>query len=203
MKASITTNPLQLHTAAHMRALVLLASATALDNGVGDLPAMGYNTWNDLRCDGVNADAIVALADRLVDSGLASLGFRYLNVDDCWARATLDADGALVPDPATFPHGLEPVVAHVHARGLKFGIYADRGFRTCAFRPGSKGHEALHARQFAEWGVDYLKHDGCYSPNVSAWRSAPARRRLIPTDAPARSCDAAAPSKIMRRCATR
>ena len=33
------------------------ASCAALDNGVGELPAMGYNTWNDLRCEGVIADA--------------------------------------------------------------------------------------------------------------------------------------------------
>ena len=149
-----------------MRLALALASCAALDNGVGELPAMGYNTWNDLRCEGVTADALVELADMMVSLGLADLGYRYMNVDDCWSRATLAPDGALVPDGAAFPAGLEPVVAHVHGAGLRFGIYADRGLRTCAFRPGTKGFERLHAAQFAAWGVDYLKHDGCYAPNL-------------------------------------
>jgi len=56
-------------------------------------------------------------------------------------------------------------VEHVHSKGLLFGIYGDRGWKTCAFRPGSRGHEQTHAQQFATWGVDYLKHDSCWASN--------------------------------------
>ena len=133
---------------------------------VGRLPAMGYNTWNDLRCDGVSGARIVALAEGLVASGLAARGFTFLNIDDCWHEELHGPGGELVPAAAAFPEGLGPVVDAVHGLGLKFGIYADRGFFTCAFRAGSRGREATHARQFAAWGVDYLKYDSCWAPNV-------------------------------------
>ena len=60
---------------------------------------------------------------------------------------------------------------YLHARGLKFGIYQVPVDKTCAQyfdgypgATGSQGHEAQDARQFAAWGVDYLKYDWC-SPN--------------------------------------
>ena len=33
--------------------------------------------------------------------------------------------------------------------------------------PGSEGHEEQDAKTFAEWGVDMLKFDGCYSNDSS------------------------------------
>jgi len=54
---------------------------------------------------------------------------------------------------------------------LKFGIYEVPVDKTCGQyfgsypgATGSQGHEAQDARQFAAWGVDYLKYDWC-SPN--------------------------------------
>jgi alpha-galactosidase len=51
---------------------------------------------------------------------------------------------------------------------LKFGIYEVPGTKTCAQSTGaysgatgSQGHEQQDARQFAAWGVDYLKYDWC------------------------------------------
>ena len=46
---------------------------------------------------------------------------------------------------------------------MKFGMYTDRGNKTCAGRPGSGGHEVLDADTFASWGVDYLKEDSCHA----------------------------------------
>lgn len=55
----------------------------------------------------------------------------------------------------------------VHSLGLKFGIYNDYGTKTCGGYPGIIGHEATDAQTFADWGVDYVKLDGCYSdPNT-------------------------------------
>jgi hypothetical protein len=51
----------------------------------------------------------------------------------------------------------------VHSKGLKFGLYQNWGEKTCAGYPGVSGHEEQDAQQFAEWGVDYVKLDGCYS----------------------------------------
>ena len=57
------------------------------------------------------------------------------------------------------------LVEYVHGKGLLFGLYGDRGWKTCAFRPGSGGLEGVHAAQFARWGVDYLKYDSCWASN--------------------------------------
>lgn len=52
----------------------------------------------------------------------------------------------------------------VHARGLKLGIYGDLGTLTCGGYPGTTlDHVKQDAQRFAEWGVDMLKLDGCYS----------------------------------------
>ena len=52
---------------------------------------------------------------------------------------------------------------YIHSLGLKFGLYSDAGFTTCALRPGSLGYETIDAETYAEWGVDYLKYDNCHS----------------------------------------
>lgn len=51
----------------------------------------------------------------------------------------------------------------MHSRGLKFGIYEDYGNFTCAGYPGILGSLELDAFTFAEWNVDFVKLDGCYS----------------------------------------
>ena len=47
--------------------------------------------------------------------------------------------------------------------GLNFGIYEDYGNYTCAGYPGILGHLKIDAQTFADWKVDYVKLDGCYS----------------------------------------
>lgn len=54
----------------------------------------------------------------------------------------------------------------VHSKGLLFGIYEDIGTNTCAGYPGSADHFELDAQTFADWGVDYVKLDGCYTKNM-------------------------------------
>ena len=51
----------------------------------------------------------------------------------------------------------------MHSKGLKLGIYEDFGTHTCAGFPGSEYYLELDAQTFADWGIDYLKLDGCYS----------------------------------------
>ncbi|WP_434449971.1 glycoside hydrolase family 27 protein [Lentzea sp. E54] len=123
-------------------------------------PPMGWNSWNRFGCD-VGDEMVRETADVMVESGMLAAGYVYLNIDDCWMASERGPDGRLVPDPKKFPDGLKPVVDYVHARGLKFGIYATAGTKTCAGYPGSLGHEQTDARSFAEWGVDYLKYDNC------------------------------------------
>ena len=60
-------------------ALQLLAvwSVRGLDNGVGVTPPLGYNTWNDFRCN-VNASDILNVARTMKANGLLGKGFEYI-----------------------------------------------------------------------------------------------------------------------------
>lgn len=42
-------------------------------------------------------------------------------------------------------------------------MYGDFGTLTCAGYPGSINHLQKDAQTFANWGVDYIKLDGCYA----------------------------------------
>ncbi|SFI90744.1 NPCBM/NEW2 domain-containing protein [Amycolatopsis sacchari] len=122
-------------------------------------PPMGWNDWNSFRC-GITETIVKETADALVRTGLRDAGYRYVNVDDCWASAR-DTEGHLTADPVTFPSGMAALASYVHARGLRFGIYTAAGAKTCEGRPASGGHYEQDARDFADWGVDYVKLDWC------------------------------------------
>ncbi|GAB3435098.1 NPCBM/NEW2 domain-containing protein [Actinophytocola sediminis] len=140
----------------------LVAQVRAQADTLVPTPPMGFNNWNAFGCD-VNEALIRETADILVSSGLADLGYEYVNIDDCWSARERDQDGRLVPDPVKFPNGIAGVADYVHGLGLKLGIYGDAGTRTCAGYPGSLGTEELDARTWADWGVDYLKYDNCHN----------------------------------------
>jgi len=143
--------------------------ARALGDGLALTPPMGFNNWNTTGC-AITEDLIVATADIFVSSGLSAAGYRYVNIDDCWAAPERDAvTGRLVPRPDTFPHGIKWLADYVHGKGLKLGIYATAGTLTCArTMPGSLGHEEVDAQTFADWDVDYLKYDNCNNEGVPA-----------------------------------
>lgn len=51
-----------------------------------------------------------------------------------------------------------------HSLGLKLGIYEDLGKMTCMGYPGTTLDKVeMDAETFAEWKVDMLKLDGCFS----------------------------------------
>ncbi|OEL34989.1 Alpha-galactosidase [Dichanthelium oligosanthes] len=64
-----------------------------LANGLGSAPPMGWNSWNHFQCDGNGEVVIRETADALVSTGLAALGYKYVNIDDCWAEPNRDATG--------------------------------------------------------------------------------------------------------------
>jgi alpha-galactosidase len=128
-------------------------------DGLALTPPMGWNSWNKFGCN-VSEQLIEQAADALVATGMKDAGYQYVVIDDCW-QVSRDAQGRIVADPQRFPHGMPALVSDVHARGLRFGLYSDAGTGTCQKRPGSKDHEAIDAKTYAEWGVDYLKYDWC------------------------------------------
>jgi alpha-galactosidase len=129
-------------------------------------PPMGWNSWNKYACN-IDEALVRRQADAMAASGMKDVGYRYIIIDDCWQKSR-DADGNIVADPERFPSGIKALVDYVHSKGLKFGIYSDAGALTCGGRPGSAGHEFQDARQYAKWGVDYLKYDWCYTGTRNA-----------------------------------
>ncbi|GGJ07598.1 alpha-galactosidase [Streptomyces brasiliensis] len=150
---------------------VRAAAAPAPADGLALTPPMGFNNWNSTHCRAeFNEDMVKGIADLFVEKGLKDAGYQYVNLDDCWALPSRDANGKLVPDPARFPNGIKAVADYIHAKGLKLGIYTSAGTKTCnsAGFPGALGHEYSDAQQFADWGVDYLKYDNCNNQGVDA-----------------------------------
>lgn len=130
-------------------------------------PPMGWNSWNVFH-ENINEKQIQEIADVMVSSGLRDAGYIYLNLDDNWMHTKRDANGDLQNHPTTFPSGMKALADYIHDKGLKFGVYGDRGKRTCHHynskwdsENGSYMHEEQDAKKFAEWGVDYLKYDNC------------------------------------------
>ncbi len=145
--------------------------ASAVDNGLARTPQMGFNNWNSTGCGSqFNESMVEGIADLFVSEGLKSVGYQYVNLDDCWALPNRNASGDLVADPARFPHGIKAVADYVHSKGLKFGLYSSAGTMTCnsAGFPGGLGHEQQDANLWASWGVDYLKYDNCNNQGVDA-----------------------------------
>eukprot|EP01117_Protostelium_nocturnum_P006348 TRINITY_DN2295_c0_g1_i1.p1 TRINITY_DN2295_c0_g1~~TRINITY_DN2295_c0_g1_i1.p1 ORF type:complete len:381 (+),score=95.78 TRINITY_DN2295_c0_g1_i1:101-1243(+) len=131
------------------------------NNGLGITPQMGWNSWNNFGCS-VNETVIRNTVDLFLKYGLNELGYKYINIDDCWA-VSRDRNGTINPDPKAFPSGMKTLGNYIHDNGMKFGIYSDAGQFTCAGRPGSLGFEWQDAQQYADWGVDYLKYDNCFA----------------------------------------
>ncbi|WP_297701112.1 carbohydrate-binding protein [uncultured Fibrobacter sp.] len=132
-------------------------------------PPLGWNSWNVFH-ENINENQIKEVADAMVESGLKDAGYVFLNLDDNWMDTKRDANGDLTHNPKTFPSGMKALADYVHAKGLKFGLYGDRGKRTCHHynsnwqsESGSNGHEVQDAKKLAEWGVDYWKYDNCDS----------------------------------------
>ncbi|MCX6908270.1 MAG: glycoside hydrolase family 27 protein, partial [Verrucomicrobia bacterium] len=81
-----------------------------------------------------------------------------------------DAAGNIIPNKY-FPN-MRVMTDYIHAKGLKTGIYTSPGPLTCGGYCGAYQHEEQDARQFAEWGFDFLKYDWCsYSKVAVADRS--------------------------------
>jgi alpha-galactosidase len=136
---------------------------------IGLTPQMGWNSWNCFAS-AVTADNIRAAADEMVKTGLINHGWTYVNVDDFWqvhpgsSDPTLQGpernpDGSIHPNPR-FPD-MKALADYVHSKGLKAGLYSSPGPLTCGGCVASYQHEDQDAKQYGDWGFDYLKYDWC------------------------------------------
>jgi len=134
--------------------------------GLAKTPPMGWNSWNKFGCN-VSEELLMGMADAMVSSGMKDAGYEYIVIDDCW-QVSRDDNGNIVTDKEKFPHGIKYLADYIHDKGLKFGIYSCAGSKTCAGRPGGRGHEFQDALMYARWGVDYLKYDWCNTTTQDA-----------------------------------
>ncbi|KAL0359115.1 UNVERIFIED_CONTAM: Alpha-galactosidase 3 [Sesamum angustifolium] len=154
-----------------------------LSNGLALTPQMGWNSWNFLPVISMkqlsrkqkyaNLLFCYLTADALISTGLAKLGYNYVNIDDCWSEFFRDSKGQLVPDSKTFPSGIKSLADYVHAKGLKLGIYSDAGAFTCQVRPGSLFHESGDAKLFASW------YDNCFNLGIEPEKRYPPMRDAL------------------------
>lgn len=132
-------------------------------------PPMGWNDWY-AHYNRITDAKMRQAADIIISSGMADVGYQYVDIDDCWMNAEgkkdplqngplRDEQGNILPN-RHFPD-MKALTGYIHAKGLKAGIYSSPGPRTCGGFGGSYQHEAQDARQFANWGFDLLKYDWC------------------------------------------
>jgi alpha-galactosidase len=152
-------------------------------------PPMGWNSWN---CWGtsVDTDKVLAAARAMASSGLVNHGWTCINIDDAWQGVRGGRHNAIQGNEK-FPD-LKGLADDVHGLGLKLGIYSTPWVTSYAFHiggsadnPGGEWTEPPpprrvnrgvfpwaigeysfannDARQWAEWGIDYLKYD--WNPN--------------------------------------
>ena len=140
------------------------ATGSSLRTELALTPPMGWNSWNAFEAK-IDEQKIRQIADAMVDSGMKDAGYTYVVIDDGWMADSRDSNGNLVGDPNKFPSGMKAIGDYIHSKGLKFGIYEDRGHSTCQQLPGSFKHEQTDMNTFASWGVDYIKLDSCFAEN--------------------------------------
>ncbi|HLJ57810.1 MAG TPA: putative Ig domain-containing protein [Chthonomonadaceae bacterium] len=156
---------------------------------VGDVvcltPPMGWNSWNCFA-GAVTQEKVRAQAEAMVRSGLSRHGWSYINIDDTWQGERGGKYKALQGN-AKFPD-MQTLCDRIHDLGLKAGIYSTPWVSSYAGYPGGSAMNAdgrwtkpvgpkqvnkkilpwapgpfpfarQDARQWADWGFDYLKYD--------------------------------------------
>jgi alpha-galactosidase len=137
-------------------------------------PPMGWSSWNCWG-DTIDQDKILRAAKAMDSTGLSQHGFTYINMDDGWQGNRTGPDHALAGNEK-FPD-MPGLVKDIHNLGLKAGIYSTPWETSYAKYPGGSAETAdgewhklgwkfgkicfaqQDARQWASWGIDYLKYD--------------------------------------------
>ena len=105
-------------------------------------PPMGWNHWY-AHYDRITDKMMREAADVMISSGMADVGYQYVNIDDCWMNAEKNSDplrvgplrddkGNVIPNKH-FPD-MKGLTTYIHTKGLKAGIYTSPGPRTCGRR---------------------------------------------------------------------
>jgi len=164
---------------------VLRIAKKSLEIRIGDTislaPPIGWNGWNSwARL--IDQGKVMASAKAMVNKGLRDHGWAYVNIDDAWqGRRGGKYNGIQANEK--FP-SFAAMVDSVHQLGLKVGLYSSPFITTYAGYVGGSSpiptgilpdsiknnkrawrfvgpykFEENDAKQWAEWGIDYLKYD--------------------------------------------
>lgn len=114
-------------------------------------PYMGWSSWSmqSSKYPGLNPDGdfsylteanVLKQTDALA-AKLKGFGYEYVNIDSGWWRdrawkPEFDGYGRQQADPVRFPSGMKTVADHIHAKGLKAGIYLPVGLEKEAYGEG-------------------------------------------------------------------
>jgi len=143
------------------------------------MPPLGWSSWNALGSgwpgpeaqepenDFCDEASVKVSIDAFHEVGLYDAGYRHFHLDDCWADKDRTESGFLQANRDHFPNGMKPIVDYAHSKGLTFGLYTCAGTYTCSGHlPGSKDHWTEDANVFAEWEVDFVKMDWCFTEGM-------------------------------------
>ncbi len=151
-------------------------------------PTLGWNSYNCFG-ERVTQDLALRAARQLIRLGLDQHGWTYVNMDDGWQGWKRDpVTRAIQSDPERFTN-IKAMVDEIHGMGLKAGLYhtpwvvsyggrlggssqredgnwdttvnfkAKKNAKELPFAIGRYRFTYEDARQFADWGFDYLKLD--------------------------------------------
>lgn len=115
-------------------------------------PYMGWSSWSQQSSSypGLNpsgsysylTEANVLKQTDALAAKLKAYGYDYVNIDAGWWRdykwnPEYDQYGRQAADPTRFPDGMKSVADHIHAKGLKAGIYLPVGLEKEAYGGGA------------------------------------------------------------------
>lgn len=55
------------------------------------------------------------MTDLIISEGYADVGYKYINVDDCWLEKLRGSNGELVADRRRFPSGMKSLGQYVNS----------------------------------------------------------------------------------------
>ena len=146
--------------------MAMLAMTAALSSSPRT-PVLGWSTWcTQSKCgeDWCSSSEVLSVASSLQASGALAAGFDHILLDDCWGTRS-STGHHIEADRQRFPEGMPAFVKKIHGLGFKLGVYTDMGSDGCHHPfTGSWPYYDQDARDFASWGVDYVKFDYCEPP---------------------------------------
>ena len=128
------------------------AKAAPASAPIAATPYMGWSSWSmqSSSYPGLNpngsysylTEANVLKQTDALAAKLKKYGYDYVNIDAGWWMDNswtpgYDQYGRQTPDPVRFPHGMKSVADHIHAKGLKAGIYLPVGLEKGAYGGGT------------------------------------------------------------------